>query len=142
MTKPKRIETAIHLRDHALSILRQLGSYQPIGDTKFLMWKGEAFSISHRTPFQKWDYGPEVAAKFLAAKHELSLDQAKYAATLHGIKLPEVLPYCLDIWRGGKVMSLEWADDGRAHIISFKRGPWEAEFPALPPEEAGAVTGA
>jgi hypothetical protein len=36
--------------------------------------------------------------------------------------LPEVLPYCLNIWRGGKVISLEWAGDGRAKVISFKRG--------------------
>jgi hypothetical protein len=132
MTKPKRIETALQLRDHALSILRQHGRYEPVGDAKFLMWNGEAFSISHRTPFQQWGYGPDIAAGSLAATYGLSLDQAKYAATLHGIKLPEVLPYCLDIWRGKKVMSLEWADDGRSCIISFKRGEWEAEFLALP----------
>jgi hypothetical protein len=56
-----RIETAIQLRDHALSILRRHGSYQPVGDAKFLMW----------------DTGPEVAAKTLVAKHGLPLDQAK-----------------------------------------------------------------
>jgi hypothetical protein len=130
-----RTETAIQLRDHALSILRQHGSYQPAGDTKFLMWnvmwKGESFGIWLRTPFQKWDTGPDVAAKSLAEKHGLSLDHAKYAANLHGLKLPEVLPYCLDIWCGKKVFSLEWADDGRAHIINFKRGDWEEEFLAL-----------
>jgi hypothetical protein len=54
-----------------------------------------------------------------------------YAATLHGVKLPEVLPYCIDIWRGKKVFSLEWADDGRTNIISFRRGPWEADLLAL-----------
>jgi hypothetical protein len=127
----KKIETALQLRDHALSILRQHGSYQGDSDAKFLMWKDESFGIWLRTPFQKWDTGPEVAAKTLAAKHGLSLDQAKYAANLHGLKLPEVLPYCLDIWRGKKVFSLEWADDGRSHIISFKRGDWEAELLVL-----------
>lgn len=137
-----RTETALQLRDHALSILRQQGSYQQAGDAKFLMWKGEAFSISHRTPFQKWDTGPEVAAKSLAATHDLPLDHAKYLATLHGIKLPEVLPYCLDIWRGKKVFSLEWSDDGRTNIINFKRGDWEAELLALSPEETGTVNGA
>jgi hypothetical protein len=33
-----RIETAIQLRDHALPILRQHGSYQGDSDAKFLMW--------------------------------------------------------------------------------------------------------
>jgi hypothetical protein len=131
-SKPTRTDTALQLRDHALSILRQHGSYQPTGDgQKFLMWKNELFGMWLRTPFQKWDTGPNVAARSLAATHDLSLDQAKYAATLHGLKLPEVLPYCLDIWRGRKVFSLEWADDGRSYIISFKRGAWEAEFLTL-----------
>jgi hypothetical protein len=117
-SKPTRIETALRIRDRALAILRQHGSYQSAG---------EALSIMHRTPFQKWQAG-DTAVRALAAKHELALEEAKYAAVLHGIMLPEVLPYGLDIWRGKKVFSLEWADDGRSHIINFKRGPWEAEF--------------
>jgi hypothetical protein len=87
-----------------------------------------------RTPFQEWETGPDVAARSLAATHELTLDHAKYLATLNGLKLPEVLPYGIDIWHEKKVFSLEWADDGRASITSFKRGPWEAEFLALSPE--------
>ena len=136
-----RIENAIQLRDHALSILRQHGSYQPVGDAKFLMWNGEAFSISHRTPFQKWDTGPEVAAKSFAANLETGLDHAKYLVAQYGVKLPEALPYGLDIWHGKKVFSLEWSDDGRTNIINFKRGDWEAELLALSPEETGAVSG-
>lgn len=131
-SKPTRMESALQLRDHALAILRQHGSMQPVGDAKFLMWCGDRFRLWLRTPFQDWETGPDVAAKSLAAKHGLGLDEAKYAATLHGLKLPEILPYCLDISLGRKVMSLEWADDGRAHVISFKRGDWEAEFLALP----------
>jgi hypothetical protein len=77
-----RTETAIQLRDHALSILRQHGSYQPVGDAKFLMWRGDAFTILHRTPFQHWAE-PDEAAKKLAAKIGASVDEAKYAATLH-----------------------------------------------------------
>lgn len=130
MTKTSRIEDAIQLRDHALKIVRQHGSYQSAGDTRVLLWRGEAFAIMHRTPFQKWSE-PDDAAKKLAAINSVSLDHAKYAATLRGIKPPEALPYGLDIWHGKKVFSLEWADDGRAHIISFKRGPWEDELLAL-----------
>jgi hypothetical protein len=64
----------------------------------------------------------------------LSLDHAKYAATLHGVKLPEVLPYCIAIWRGKKMMGLERADDDRANIVHFRRGPWEGEFLVLSPK--------
>jgi hypothetical protein len=125
-----RTETALQLRDHALSILRQHGKYQPAGDAKYLMWKANPFSILHRTPFQHRAV-PDEAAKKLAAKIGASVDEAKYAATLIGMKLPEALPYGLDIWRGKKVFSLEWSDNGRANIINFKRGPWEAEFLGL-----------
>jgi hypothetical protein len=53
------------------------------------------------------------------------------------LKLPEVLPYCLDIWRGKKVFSLEWSDNGAVNIINFKRGMWEGEFLAVSTEEMG-----
>jgi hypothetical protein len=129
-SKPTRIETAFQLRDHALAIVRRHGSYQSAGDAKFLMWRGEALSIMHRTPFQKWQAG-DAAVRALAAKHEASLDDAKYAAATHGLELPEVLPYGLDVWHGKKVLSLEWADDGRARVISFKRGDWEEELSEL-----------
>lgn len=89
-----------------------------------------------RTPFQEWATGPDVAARTLAAKHGLTLDHAKYLATLNGLTLPEVLPYGIDVWQGKKVFSQEWADDGRTRVISFKRGAWEAAFLALAPEEA------
>jgi hypothetical protein len=38
------------------------------------------------------------------------------------------LPYCIDIFQARKLFSMEWADDGRLYIVSFKRGPWEVEF--------------
>jgi hypothetical protein len=112
-----RTETALQLRDHALSILRQHGKYQSAGDAKFLMWNGESFRLRLRTPFQKWDCGPEVAAKTLAANLDTGIDHAKYLATQHGLKLPEILPYCLDIWRGRKVSAL----NGRPHLTQWVR---------------------
>jgi hypothetical protein len=140
MKKPTRIDAAIRLRDHALTIIRQHGSYQPISTgQRFLMWKGDSFGLFLQTPFQNLNSGTDVSARSLAAPHGLTLDHAKYLATLHGIKLPEYLPYCLDISQRLKVMSLEWSDDGRARIVSFRRGPWEAEFLALSPEETSAA---
>jgi hypothetical protein len=53
------------------------------------------------------------------------------------VKLPEALSYCIDISHNQKVLSLEWADDGRTRVISFKRGSWEAELLALSPDAAG-----
>jgi hypothetical protein len=54
MTKPSRTETAIQIRDHALAIVRQHGSYQPISTgQKFLTWKGDEFGIWLRTPLAK-----------------------------------------------------------------------------------------
>jgi hypothetical protein len=35
------------------------------------------------------------------------------------------LPYGLEVWRGAKVFSMLWADDGRFEIATFVRGPWE-----------------
>jgi hypothetical protein len=94
-----RTEAALQLRDHALAILRRHGRYQSAGDAKFLMWKDDTFSMLLRTPFQKWET-PDVAAKTLAANLDTGIDHAKYLAAQYGVRLPEVLPYCFDIWRG------------------------------------------
>jgi hypothetical protein len=130
MTKTEA--AALEFRDHALKILRRHGRYVPLGDTKFLMWIGEGFDLWLRTPFQKWDTD-EVAAQALAADVGVLPEQAKYLAAQPGLKLPKVLPYCIDLSQGRKVFSLEWFDDGRFHIINFKHGVWEAEFLALTP---------
>jgi hypothetical protein len=38
------------------------------------------------------------------------------------------LPYVMDVWDGGKVLSLQWADDGSVEIISYKPGTWEQDL--------------
>jgi hypothetical protein len=130
MTKTEA--AALEFRDHALKILRRHGRYVPLGDTKFLMWIGEGFDLWLRTPFQKWDTD-EVAAQALAANVGVLPKQAKYLVAQPGLKLPKVLPYCIDLSQSRKVFSLEWSDDGRFHIINFKHGVWEAEFLVLTP---------
>jgi hypothetical protein len=37
------------------------------------------------------------------------------------------LPYGLEVWRGAKVLSVLWADDGAFEVASFVRGAWEDE---------------
>jgi hypothetical protein len=55
--KSDRAETAIRLRDHALTIVRQYGRYQQAGDAKFLTWKGAGFSMLLRTPLSEMGNG-------------------------------------------------------------------------------------
>jgi hypothetical protein len=125
-----RTDAVIQIRDHVLAIIRRHGRLEPLGSTSWLVWRGADFSIGHRTPFQPWDT-PDAAVKALAADLGTSLEQAKYLAVLNGLKLPEILPYGLDIWQGRKVLNLEWDDAGAVHLAGFKRGPWEAQFLAL-----------
>ena len=48
-----------------------------------------------------------------------------------------VMPYCLDVWCGPKVMSVQWSDSGDFEMISFRTGPWETVALALTgPQEA------
>lgn len=46
------------------------------------------------------------------------------------------LPYGVDVWatlRGKvmKVLNIEWGDGGTILLVSFRRGPWEAELLAM-----------
>jgi hypothetical protein len=67
-------------------------------------------SMMHRTPFQRLGETP---------------DYAKYLATLYGSGRNYNLPYALDVWCGKKVLNIEWADDGRVELVSYKPGDWE-----------------
>ena len=52
----------------------------------------------------------------------------KYLAAHRGKPTPVYLPYVMDVWDGGKVLSLQWADDGSVEIISYKPGTWEQDL--------------
>ena len=52
----------------------------------------------------------------------------KYLAAHRGKPTPVYLPYVMDVWDGGKVLSLQWADDGSVEIISYKSGTWEQDL--------------
>ena len=41
------------------------------------------------------------------------------------------LPYGLDVYHGGQVLSVLWADDGAMEVATFIRDPWEEEALAL-----------
>jgi len=116
-------ERAIQLRDAALRIAYRQGAWQPVNipGLSLLTYRDGEFAIAYRAPFQQLpqradpsgreieQYGPDTAAPL----HEQS---GRYPA------------YGLDIWCGGKVLSIEWADDGTIAVISYKPGEWEGRL--------------
>jgi hypothetical protein len=36
------------------------------------------------------------------------------------------LSHGLDIWWNNKVLNIEWSDDGRINVVSYKPGQWES----------------
>jgi hypothetical protein len=110
-----RIKRAIVIRDKALNMLRNRGTWQTIRgpgakSIRVLMYKATDLKMMHRTPFQRFGETP---------------DYAKYLAALYGSNRTYNLPYALDVWSGKKVLNIEWADDGRVDLVSYKPGDWE-----------------
>ena len=105
MTKRDR---AIELRDLALAVVKARGTMVPPSGKRasVLTFSKDGLTVFYRTPFQQL---PEGNTKNL--------------------------PYGLDIWRGRKVMNIEWADDGRVDVVSYRQGPWERELEALAQKE-------
>jgi hypothetical protein len=66
--------------------------------------------------------------------NELTTGEASSPGYRHAIERqhtkPE-LPYGLDVYHGGQVLSILWADDGAIEVATFIRGPWEGEALAL-----------
>src|SRR3954463_5447115 len=76
-----------------------------------------SFTCNLRSPFTPW---PAEAPPAAASEQALSRQRAK----------PD-LSWGLDVWHGRKVLSLQWDDEGQVEVMSFTRGPWEAEALAL-----------
>jgi len=56
-------------------------------------------------------------------------DCARYGAAVLMSRLKPHLGFGLDIWGAqGKVLNVEWNDQGEILIVSFKRGDWEEEI--------------
>jgi hypothetical protein len=71
----------------------------------------EPWVLHHWTPFS--DLLPDEASS-PGYRHALERQ--------HGT--PD-LPYGLEVWRGAKVLSVLWADDGAFEVVTFVRGSWE-----------------
>ena len=108
-------EHAIALRDLALTVARAHGSWQTVGNKlRLLTCRLDDVRIALQTPLQQQP--PDIPPR------------TKYLATHRGKPTPLYLPYVMDVWDGGKVLSLQWADDGSVEIISYKPGTWERDL--------------
>lgn len=117
--KPGRIEDAILIRDAALAVVQESGWFEETNIGPMPSWSGGDLHISYRTPFQKL---PPLKPATIRKCHNLGLSTAMN------------LPYGLDIWdrkSGGKVLNIEWSDDGEVALVNFRRGAWEKGVLAL-----------
>jgi hypothetical protein len=77
-------------------------------------------------------YSSELFRIILATPYQRGISRAvseehQYLAALKGIHLPLVMPFLLDVWRGRKVLSIQW-NEGTVDVISFRRGEWEEQL--------------
>lgn len=111
-------DRALAIRDHILPVVRERGTLEhQRGPVRMVVLRSGPWTFNHWTPF-----------------NDLSPDEASSPAYRHAIEQQHTRPdlaYGLDIWRGTKVLSIQWADDGAFEVISFIRGPWEDEALAL-----------
>jgi hypothetical protein len=96
--------------------MRKRGMIERIGPGSLLIWDAPPFKFSLVTPFSGSPDRP------ILRSHQEAV-QMQYEA--------KPLPYRLNVWRGARVMFVEWAEDGPFAILSFKPGNWENEVLAL-----------
>lgn len=122
MRKSRKVD-AIAIRNHMPEIMRLHGKLELISGIRANTWSGNGFECILNTPFTPLPYTPPRPASFAG-----SVALQKHKPTM---------PYQISIWRKGqgKVLSFEWDESGEHAVITFKRGSWEQELLALPPEE-------
>ena len=111
-------DRALAIRDHILPLLREYGALEVQRDTvRVVELRIGAWIFRHWTPFN--DLAPGEASSS-GYRHAVEKQHTK----------PD-LPYGLDVYHGGQVLSVLWADDGAMAVATFTRGPWEEEALAL-----------
>ena len=115
---PRDDGRALLIRDHLLPLIRQHGTVEvQVGALRLTTLEHGPWSFNHWTPFN--DLAAEEAA---SPAYRRALSQQR--------DTPD-LPYGLDVWRGLKVLSLLWSDNGDYKIVSYAPGAWEDEVLAL-----------
>lgn len=140
MTKRDR---AIELRDLALTVVKARGTWQKTGGGPNLLMFRDAsagINIAYRTPFQKM---PEPSAERVQRhltrraliedgtvrsadlRNRIKQAAVSYEAVSLAASMPKNLPYGLDVWCHGKVLNVEWSDQGDFKMVGYKAGDWE-----------------
>ena len=111
-------DRALAIRDHILPLLREYGALEVQRDTvRLIELRIGAWTFRHWTPFN--DLVPGEASS------------PGYRRAVERQHTKPDLPYGLDVYHGGQVLSILWADDGAMELATFIRGPWEEEALAL-----------
>ena len=116
-----RLERALQVRDQAVAFLKAHGQWQHTAHgPKVLTAQKGTLRLVLRTPF-----------KLLPRPKPTTREGALLAE-----RAPN-LPYGLDIWQrpAGKVLNIEWDDNGAVELIGFMAGAWDAEFPVTSSSE-------
>ena len=107
-------DRALAIRDHLLPLVRDRGTLErQRGLVRVIAWDLDPWLFKHWTPFR--ELSPEEASS------------PGYRRALERQHTRPDLPYGLEVWRNGKVLSVLWADGGAFKVNSFVRGSWEDE---------------
>ena len=111
-------ERALAIRDHLLPLIRERGTLELQRDAvRLVALEIDLWSFHHWTPFA--ELSPEEASS------------PGYRHALERQRAARDLPYGLDVWRGEKLLSVMWADDGAFEVVRFVRGARVDEALAL-----------
>jgi hypothetical protein len=113
----KRLAEVVAIRDHVCNIMRTEGKWSEVSGIKAFMWERDGFTATLNTPFNPLP----TAAPPISSYQDAALFQRA--------RTPQ--PNQLSLWKGKKVLSVEWANGGPPGIISFRRGDWERQLLAI-----------
>jgi hypothetical protein len=110
-----RLEGVRRARDRLLEIVRRTGSQAGGG---WVSAGANGFDILHRTPFTApMPEGPQTQT---------------YLRALLTQRAARDLPYTMEVWHlNKKVLNVQWDDNDKIQVISFRLGEWEKKLAAL-----------
>jgi hypothetical protein len=113
-------QQAVAIRNHVLALVpangkrHQYGCAGAVGPCRLTTWKRDTLRFVLREPFDP--FGTQAAAQGSVSQRPAT-----------GIA---PLPFGLDIWQRGRVLSLAW-DETCISVVSFRSGEWQAQALAL-----------
>lgn len=115
-----RLDRALALRDHALRIVSALGQVMTIGDKRHAVLDAAPWRIAFSSPFGASPSRLDPATGL--GPYQGAMQQQRGGRTN--------LDYSLSIWRGPKVLFVEWdaATPKELDVANFKQSDWETDF--------------